>query len=338
MLLYDTIMEAKGAVGRALCCGTNFVMRRVVLEEVGGWDENSVSEDLATSFLIHQRGWKSIYVRRAYAKGLGPLDLASYWKQQKRWAVGNTTVARQVLRGVFTRKPRPVPMKIAIGYFWSAGYYITALALAGLATLPMLLVLASYIHSPHALQPVPDARPTQWLFLSTYPLYAVIMLFPYVHMRMRGYPIPNLVMVQGLLAITIPVYIQSVVRGLMSRVTRFEIAPKFQVGSRLSGTMHLSFWRAPQALASLLLLSAGVVLTQRVSLQPASSVAWIALFWTFFYSISLGHYFLFVAESRGLVNRKSAVSACSPPEHRSDEAASLTNTATFHAEETEARS
>ncbi|MBU1937289.1 glycosyltransferase, partial [bacterium] len=107
-LLYDTILEAKSAVGHALCCGTNFIIRRSALGEVGGWDEHTVSEDLATSFLIHQSGWKSLYVRRAYAAGVGPVELSAYWKQQKRWAVGNTGVALKVLRALLFRKPKPV--------------------------------------------------------------------------------------------------------------------------------------------------------------------------------------------------------------------------------------
>ena len=329
MLFYDTILEAKGAVGRALCCGTNFVMRRSALEDVGGWDEHTVSEDLATSFLIHQRGWKSLYVRRAYAMGLGPLNLSAYWKQQKRWAVGNTTVARQVLRAFFTRKPRPVPLRVAIGYIWTAGYYITTLALAGLATLPMLLVLASYLHAPHSLQAVPDARPVEWLFLSVYPFYAAVMLFPYVHMRLRGYPVRNLVMLQGLLSITFPIYAASVLRGLFRKVTFFEIAPKRFVKK------HHSLWGAPQAIIVAALMVTGAVLGHRVANQPWSSVAWIALFWTFFYTISIGHYFIFAVENRRLLKRISRMPARSPSSSPPVPSAPTVSTPLVHVEETQ---
>jgi cellulose synthase (UDP-forming) len=332
MLLYDTILEAKGAVGRALCCGTNFVMRRSALEDVGGWDENTVSEDLATSFLIHRRGWKSVYVRRAYAWGLGPLNLPAYWKQQKRWAVGNTTVVRQVLRAFFTRKPRAVPLKIAVDYFWSASYYITTLALAGLATLPMLLVLASYFHAPHSLQAVPDARPVEWLFLSVYPFYAAVMLFPYVHMRLRGYPVRNLVMLQGLLSITFPIYAFSVLRGLFKRITFFEIAPKRFVMKRQP------LWGAPQTLIILALALTGTLLAHRVTNEPWSSVAWIALFWAFFYTICVGHYFIFAAENQRLLKRKLKMPALAPDTSPLAEPTPTVRSPLLHAEETQTHS
>jgi cellulose synthase (UDP-forming) len=295
-LLYDTILEAKSALGQALCCGTNFVMRRRALEEVGGWDEGSVSEDLSTSFLLNRVGWKSLYVRRPYAWGLGPLDLFAYWKQQARWAVGNTTVVKQVVKALFTRKPQPTPAGLGLGYLWSAGYYITALALAGLATLPILLLVASYVHSRHALQAVPAARPIEWLFLSVYPFYVTIMLFPYVNMRMRGYPLRNLVMLQGLLAVTVPVYVTSVIKGLVTRFTFFEIAPKGRVAKRHS-------LLGPQSLIFGILLISGCLLTVNVVNSPGSSVAWIVLFWTFFYTLSFGHYFIFVIQDRVTMKR-----------------------------------
>jgi cellulose synthase (UDP-forming) len=83
-ILYDTILEAKGALGRALCCGTNFVMRMKALEDVGGWDERTVSEDLCTSYLMHRRGWKSLFVRRAAAGDWGQ----SIWRILKQSGAG----------------------------------------------------------------------------------------------------------------------------------------------------------------------------------------------------------------------------------------------------------
>ena len=309
-LLYDTILEAKGALGRALCCGTNFVMRMRALQDVGGWDERTVSEDLCTSYLMHRRGWRSLYVRRACGWGLGPVNLAGYWKQQRRWAAGNTAVARIVLSDLFTRKPSRLPLRLAVGYLWSAGYYITALALAVLATLPMLLMGASYVHAPQLFQPRGDILRPEWLFLSVYPLYAMVMLFPYVNMRLRGYPLRNLVMLQGLLAITIPVYLTSALRGFFRGLTFFEIAPKQLIHE------YTPLLKAPQSYVMAALLVAGSLLTQTVFRHPLSSAAWIALLWTFIYTVSFGHFFVFAAENRRLLKRARASLTSAEPAPR----------------------
>ncbi|MCC6477442.1 glycosyltransferase [bacterium] len=122
MLLYDSIMEAKGSYERALCCGSNFVMRIEALESVGGWDEGTVSEDLMTSFLIHKKGWKSLYHRAAFAVGLGPNTVYGYWKQQRRWATGNTSVAKRVFKEMFGIGGVRAPFALSADYLWSAGY------------------------------------------------------------------------------------------------------------------------------------------------------------------------------------------------------------------------
>lgn len=286
MLLYDTIMEAKGSYRRTLCCGSNFVMRTAALEDVGGWDERSVSEDLMTSFMIHWKGWKSLYMRRRYSFGLGPPDLYSYWQQQKRWATGNTTVARIVLKSLLKQNP-PLSPALAVDYIWSAGYYITAMALAGLATLPILLLILVRLGMGDIWLSQQEFRPLEWVYLSVYPLYAVIMLFPYVHMRLRGYPVRNLLMLQGLLSITIPVYVQSALRGILKKITFFEIAPKVFSKTRIK------FWRAPQTYIFAGLMAAGGTILHLAVSYPAATFLWIILFWTFFYTVSFGHFFIF---------------------------------------------
>lgn len=296
-LLYDTILEAKSALKRTLCCGTNFVMRMKALQDVGGWDERTVSEDLCTSYLMHRRGWKSHYIRRAYGWGLGPINLAGYWKQQRRWASGNTAVARIVFKDLFRRNAERVSPKLAVGYLWSAGYYITALCLAVVATLPMVLMAVSFLQIPHLFQPRTDILRPEWLFLSVYPLYAMIMLFPYVNMRMRGYPIRNLLMLQGLLAITIPVYLHSAMKGFFKGVTVFEIAPKKLLAVRTN------LWKSPQTYVMAALLVVGSWLVQVVTRYPLSSVAWISLFWVFMYTVSFGHFFIFSVENRMLMKK-----------------------------------
>jgi cellulose synthase (UDP-forming) len=290
-LLYDTIQEGKSVNGRALCCGTHFLMRREALDDVGGWDESSLSEDLATSFRLHWLGWRSVYVRRSYGAGLGPLNLPAYWKQQQRWAEGNTTVFRRVLATLFTSKPSRQKLAVAIDYLWSSGFYITTLTLACLATAPMLMLLEAQISSAPSTQ--------GWIYLSVYPLYAAVMLFPYVHMRLRGYPVRNLLQVQGLLAITMPTYVTCVLKGLLRNRTFFEIAPKSILDRKLL------WWRSGQTYLFLLLMVTGSLLTKAVFTHWWSPPVWIAIFWTLIYSVSLGHFFIYWSESKRILKRRA---------------------------------
>ena len=67
--------------------GSNSLIRRVALEEIGGY-QPGLAEDLATSIALHAHGWRSRYVAEPLAPGLAPPDLAAWFTQQFKWARG----------------------------------------------------------------------------------------------------------------------------------------------------------------------------------------------------------------------------------------------------------
>jgi len=299
MLLYDTIMEAKGSYARALCCGSNDLVRIEAVIDVGGWDETTVSEDLATSFLMHLRGWKSLYHRRAFAIGIGPTTLKNYWAQQKRWAEGNTAVAKRIISRLISRRFFSLDLKLHLDYLWSAGYYMSTMALVYLAIVPMLLIIAVRLAAagPEWIH-LSAARPIEWVYLSVYPLYAVAMMFPYVHMRLRGYALRNLSMLQGLLACTMPIYVASVIKGLLRATRTFEITPKKKVSKE-----KFSIWNRPQPFICFLLLVAGALLFDELLTQRVATFAWVLMLWMFIWTLSASHIFLFALQEKLLPKR-----------------------------------
>lgn len=91
-LFFGPIMKGKEADNSAFICGTNVVIRRKAIVQAGGMCEDNIAEDFITSYLIHSKGWKSVYVSEVLAQGLAPEDLLSYFKQQLRWARGSLEV------------------------------------------------------------------------------------------------------------------------------------------------------------------------------------------------------------------------------------------------------
>jgi len=88
-LFFRLIQPGKDRWGAAFFCGSCGVIRRKCLEEVGGFDFRTITEDMHTSLRIQNNGWKSVYHDERLATGLSPGDLGAYWKQRMRWAVGN---------------------------------------------------------------------------------------------------------------------------------------------------------------------------------------------------------------------------------------------------------
>lgn len=91
-LFYGPICRGKNRLNSTPMCGTNMVLRREALNEVGGMCTESIAEDFATGLFMHERGWKSNYVSEVLAEGLAPEDFLSYTKQQFRWARGSLDV------------------------------------------------------------------------------------------------------------------------------------------------------------------------------------------------------------------------------------------------------
>lgn len=74
--------------------GTMGLIRRSVLDEVGGWDERIITEDAEVSLRVHARGYRSVYVPRAFGKGIMPLTYEGLRKQRFRWAFGGIQILR----------------------------------------------------------------------------------------------------------------------------------------------------------------------------------------------------------------------------------------------------
>jgi len=97
-LFYGHMQPGKNAAESAMSCGTGVIYRRSALGEINGFAEWNVVEDLYTSYVLSERGYKSIYVSQPYTKGEAPIDLKTIYKQRGTWAV-------DTLRMFFWRQP-----------------------------------------------------------------------------------------------------------------------------------------------------------------------------------------------------------------------------------------
>lgn len=86
--------------------GTNFAIRRSIIEELGGWDEKALSEDTELSFRVYNLGYHIRFFPAAITWEQEPESLKVWWKQRTRWARGN-----QYVIGKFLFRPSQVNSK-----------------------------------------------------------------------------------------------------------------------------------------------------------------------------------------------------------------------------------
>lgn len=132
-LFFGPICRGKNRLNAATMCGTNMVIKREALLEVGGMCTESITEDYITGMFMHQRGYTSIYHPEVLAEGLATEDLLTYSKQQYRWARGSLDV-------IFRYNPflmRGLTLAQRIQYLASASFYLSGAVVVIDACLPL---------------------------------------------------------------------------------------------------------------------------------------------------------------------------------------------------------
>ena len=133
-LFFGPIARGKDGHDAMFCCGTNVVFRRAALADIGGFPQESVTEDFELSVALHEAGWTSHYVPEVLASGLGPEDMASYVSQQQRWARGCLAALPTVLRS-------SLPARVKAQYALSASYFLTGWTVLVYMSFPVVRLL-----------------------------------------------------------------------------------------------------------------------------------------------------------------------------------------------------
>jgi cellulose synthase/poly-beta-1,6-N-acetylglucosamine synthase-like glycosyltransferase len=110
--------------------GSGGVWRRASIEAAGGWQADTLTEDLDLSYRAQLAGWRGVYLPDQVSPSELPDSVQAFKRQQARWARGTVQCMRKLLPRIARARLKP-PVKLA------------ALAhLGGYLTYPLLFLLA----------------------------------------------------------------------------------------------------------------------------------------------------------------------------------------------------
>jgi glycosyltransferase involved in cell wall biosynthesis len=92
---FTTAMPSRNERDSIIFAGTMGLLRRSLLEEIGGWDEWCITEDAETSLRLLEAGYKGMFVARSFGRGIMPLTFASLKSQRFRWCFGGMQILRR---------------------------------------------------------------------------------------------------------------------------------------------------------------------------------------------------------------------------------------------------
>lgn len=90
--------------------GTMTMIRKNVLEQVGGWGEWCITEDAELGLRIFEQGYEAVYTPHSYGRGLMPDSFNAYKKQRDRWAYGAVQIFKHHWRSLLGRKKSSLSM------------------------------------------------------------------------------------------------------------------------------------------------------------------------------------------------------------------------------------
>ena len=99
--------------------GTAGVWRRNAIDDAGGWQHDTLTEDLDLSYRAQLRGWRFVFVSDLIAPAEVPVEMNAFKSQQHRWAKGSIQTCRKLL-------PRILQSDLPLGIKAEAFFHLTA--------------------------------------------------------------------------------------------------------------------------------------------------------------------------------------------------------------------
>jgi len=204
--------------------GTAGVWRRAAIEQAGGWQCDTLTEDLDLSYRALLAGWQFRYCVDETAPAELPVDINAFKSQQFRWAKGSVQVARKLLPAI-VRAPLPWQVRV------EAALHLTQ----NLSYLLTLLLAVAWVPAV-ALEGAPLlGRGAEAALLGgTAATLALYCAFSQQRLARRGW-LRGLLAVPGLVAVTAGICVnqaRAVVEGLVGHQSEFVRTPKLGIVAR----------------------------------------------------------------------------------------------------------
>jgi cellulose synthase/poly-beta-1,6-N-acetylglucosamine synthase-like glycosyltransferase len=119
--------------------GTGGMWRRTAIEDAGGWQHDTLTEDTDLSYRAQLKGWKFIYDPTIVCPSELPVEMNAFKSQQARWAKGLIQVGRKLLPLIW-RSSQPLKIKTEATIHLTASIAYPLMILFSVILLPAMIV------------------------------------------------------------------------------------------------------------------------------------------------------------------------------------------------------
>lgn len=132
--------------------GTGGVWRKECINSAGGWQHDTLTEDLDLSYRAQLKGWKFKYLENVVSPAELPVTMSALKSQQHRWMKGGAECFRKNGGRIVTAKKVPVSNKFhGLMHLFNSSVFVFILLLA-LLSIPLLEIADSFADLNYAIQ------------------------------------------------------------------------------------------------------------------------------------------------------------------------------------------
>ena len=121
--------------------GTAGIWRKATIEDAGGWQGDTITEDLDLSYRAQIKQWEFVYLEGLESPAELPPEMNALKSQQYRWAKGAAECARKNLGRVFRAKDIPVRTKFHALFHLLNSFTWLCLIFSAILSVPLLFII-----------------------------------------------------------------------------------------------------------------------------------------------------------------------------------------------------
>ena len=119
--------------------GTAGIWRRSAIADAGGWQHDTLTEDLDLSYRAQLRGWQFVFLQDLVAPAEVPVEMNAFKSQQHRWAKGSIQTCRKVLPRIL-RSDLPLGVKVEAFFHLTANFNYLLMCVLSVLMAPSMVI------------------------------------------------------------------------------------------------------------------------------------------------------------------------------------------------------
>ncbi len=203
--------------------GTAGIWRTSSILDAGGWEHDTLTEDLDLSYRAQLKGWRFVFLEDLVSPAEVPVDVNAFKSQQARWAKGSAQVCLKLLPRILA-SPLPLRIKTEAAFHLTANFAYPLMVLLSLLMFPAMVIRYNMGFVEMLLIDVP-------LFMGA--TLSVCSFYAFAQRQVFGNEwSKQLKYIPGVLALGIGLSVnnaKAVIEGLLGRRSEFVRTPKLGV-------------------------------------------------------------------------------------------------------------